>query len=158
VESRAKTLLGGRHVRAIVQRVSSATVSVDGRIVGQCGVGLLVLVAAHKNDSEANADKMADRIKGLRIFNDSDGKMNLSLAEVEGGVLAVSNFTAYGETAKGRRPSFVESAPYDHGELMFNRFVTSLKTLGVRVETGEFGANMKVALVNDGPVTVIVET
>ncbi|MEQ1821988.1 MAG: D-aminoacyl-tRNA deacylase [Fimbriimonadaceae bacterium] len=145
-------------MKAIVQRVSSASVQVNGNVIGQCGVGLLVLVAAHKDDGVANAEKMADRIKGLRIFNDSEGKMNLSLAEVAGEVLAVSNFTVYGETAKGRRPSFVESAHFDHGELMFNRFVTALRNLGVRVETGEFGANMLVSLVNDGPVTVIVET
>jgi D-tyrosyl-tRNA(Tyr) deacylase len=145
-------------VKAIVQRVSEASVSVDEEIVGQCRTGLLVLAAAHKDDTEANADKMADRIRGLRIFNDADGKMNLSLADVEGEVLAVSNFTVYGDTSKGRRPSFIESAPYDRGEQIFNRFVFALKNLGITVETGVFGANMQVALVNDGPVTVILET
>jgi D-aminoacyl-tRNA deacylase len=129
-------------VKAIVQRVTSASVE----------------VAAHKVDTDSNADKMADRIKNLRIFNDAEGKMNLSLSEVQGEVLAVSNFTVYGETAKGRRPSFIESAPYDQGELLFNRFVASLKAIEVKVETGVFGANMQVSLVNDGPVTVIVET
>ncbi len=145
-------------MKAIVQRVSEASVSVDGEIVGRCRTGLLVLAAAHKDDTEANADKMADRIRGLRIFNDADGKMNLSLADIQGEVLAVSNFTVYGDTSKGRRPSFIESAPYDRGEQIFNRFVSALKNLGITVETGVFGANMQVALTNDGPVTVIVET
>jgi D-tyrosyl-tRNA(Tyr) deacylase len=144
-------------MRAIVQRVSSAEVTVEGQVVGRCGVGLLVLVAAHREDVEANARKLADRIKGLRMFNDGEGKMNLALADVGGSVLAVSNFTVYGETAKNRRPSFVESAPYAEGEKLFDSFVNSLRSTGVDVETGVFGAHMDVSLVNDGPVTVIVD-
>lgn len=131
---------------------------VDGETVGDIGPGLLVLAAAHREDTEANAAKMADRVKGLRIFNDSEGKMNLSLVDVGGAVLAVSNFTVYGETAKNRRPSFIASALYEDGERLFNHFVQALRNLGVQVETGVFGAHMDVTLINDGPVTVIVET
>lgn len=144
-------------MRAVVQRVSSASVSVDGKVVGSCGVGLLVLVAAHREDTESNAAKLADRVKGLRIFNDGEGKMNLALTDVGGSVLAVSNFTVYGETSKNRRPSFISSAPYEEGERLFDAFVASLRGLGVEVQTGIFGAHMDVSLVNDGPVTVIVE-
>lgn len=144
-------------MRAVVQRVSSASVSVDGKVVGSCGVGLLVLVAAHREDTESNAAKLADRVKGLRIFNDGEGKMNLALTDVGGSVLAVSNFTVYGETSKNRRPSFISSAPYEEGERLFDAFVASLRGLGIEVQTGIFGAHMDVSLVNDGPVTVIVE-
>lgn len=145
-------------MRAIVQRVSSAVVVVDGATVGGCEKGLLVLVAAHREDTPERARKMADKIQGLRIFNDADGKMNLALGDVGGSVLAVSNFTVYGETTKNRRPSFIESAPYAEGEILFNAMVDELRARGVNVETGVFGADMKVSLVNDGPVTVIVET
>lgn len=100
---------------------------------------------------------MADRVKGLRIFNDAEGKMNLALADVGGSVLAVSNFTVYGETSKNRRPSFIQSAPYEEGQRLFEAFVAALRALDVEVETGVFGAHMEVSLVNDGPVTVILE-
>lgn len=175
-------------MRAVVQRVLSASVSVEGKVVGEIGQGLLVLLAAHRSDTEREAAKMADRVFGLRIFNDEAGKMNLSLAnllpnipplpadshpneekvanpEERGpggevpkiGVLAVSNFTVYGETAKNRRPSFIESAPYAEGESLFNEFVRALRALECPVEQGVFGADMKVSLVNDGPVTVILD-
>lgn len=144
-------------MRAVVQRVLSAEVAVEGEVVGKCGRGLLLLVAAHREDTAANAAKLADRIAKLRIFNDSEGKMNLALADVEGEVLAVSNFTVYGETAKNRRPSFIQAAPYDAGQELFEAFLNELRRLGMPVETGIFGADMKVSLVNDGPVTVIVE-
>ena len=125
-------------------------------MAGKIDRGLLVLVAAHKNDTDREAKKMADKVFGLRIFNDEAGKMNLALADVQGGVLAVSNFTVYGETAKNRRPSFIEAAPYEAGQVLFEQFVDGLKLLGCPVQTGVFGADMKVSLVNDGPVTVIV--
>jgi D-tyrosyl-tRNA(Tyr) deacylase len=145
-------------MKAVVQRVASAEVCVDGHAVGTIGPGLLVLVAAHRNDTEAQAIKLADRVLGLRIFNDVDGKMNLSLAEIEnGGVLAISNFTIYGETAKNRRPSFVQAAPFDEGKLLFDAFVAALKERHSNVEEGIFGADMKVSLLNDGPVTVILD-
>lgn len=145
-------------MKAVVQRVSSASVEVDGRTVGACGVGLLLLVAAHRDDTEVNAAKMADKVQGLRIFNDETGKMNLALGDVGGTVLAVSNFTVYGETSKNRRPSFIGSAPYEEGGKLFNVMIDELRKRGVTVETGIFGADMKVSLVNDGPVTVILET
>jgi D-aminoacyl-tRNA deacylase len=146
-------------MRAVVQRVRSASVTVDGKIVGRCGIGLLVLVAAHRDDTAREATKMADRVAKLRIFNDADGKMNLAMADMapSASVLAVSNFTLYGETAKNRRPSFIESAPYTIGEELFGTFVYALRGLGVHVETGQFGAHMEVELVNDGPVTVILD-
>lgn len=145
-------------MRAVVQRVSKASVSVEGQEVGVCGVGFVVWVAAHRNDTPAQAEKLAQRIAGLRIFNDEQGKMNLSLAEVPGSsVLAISNFTVYGETAKNRRPSFIEAAPFETGKALFDSFVETLRGLGPRVETGVFGAHMEVYVVNDGPVTVILD-
>lgn len=144
-------------MRAVVQRVSEASVTVDGAVVGRCGIGLLVLVAAHRDDTEANADKLAGRIAGLRIFGDAEGKMNLSLADVEGSVLAISNFTLYGDATKNRRPSFIESAPYADGERLYETFVAALERRGVPVETGVFGAHMDVSLVNDGPVTIVLD-
>lgn len=138
--------------------MSRAEVAVDGEVVGKIDAGLLVLAAAHKNDTEAQAVKLADRVLGLRIFNDGEGKMNLALADVEGaGVLAVSNFTVYGETAKNRRPSFVEAAPYEEGKRLFDAFVAALRERHPLVQEGIFGADMKVSLLNDGPVTVILE-
>lgn len=144
-------------MRAVVQRVSSAEVQVDGHVVGRCGVGLLVLVAAHREDQELNASKLANRLAGLRIFNDDAGKMNLALADVAGSMLVISNFTVYGETAKNRRPSFVDSAPFDQAKRLYDSLLEALRAQGLTVETGVFGADMKVSLVNDGPVTVIVE-
>lgn len=149
-------------MRAIVTRVLQAQVSVSGEVIGRCGKGLLLLVGVHQSDTAENATKLAHRIANIRIFNDSDGKMNLSLGDLpmtdESQILAVSNFTVYGETSKNRRPSFTESAKYDHGKELFEKFFEEL--MGVhklKVETGEFGADMQVSSVNDGPVTVIVE-
>jgi len=148
-------------MRAVVQRVLRASVSVDGKVIGSCGRGYVLLVAAHKDDTEANAKKLAEKISTLRVFNDADGKMNIALADLpaqeEPQVLAVSNFTVYGDAAGQRRPSFVQAAPYAEGERLFHAFVKHLRGLGVRTETGEFGADMQVELVNDGPVTLILE-
>ncbi|MEX2244166.1 MAG: D-aminoacyl-tRNA deacylase [Fimbriimonadaceae bacterium] len=148
-------------MKSIVQRVSQASVSVDGETVGEIGPGLLVLVAAHKDDTEQNAKKLAERIANLRVFNDTDGKLNLPLVQLSDhrtphSILAVPNFTVLGDTTQ-RRPSFVAAATYERGEQLFDDFVTALRSLGVATETGRFGADMKVALTNDGPVTVIVE-
>jgi D-aminoacyl-tRNA deacylase len=150
-------------MRAVVQRVLSASVEVEGEVVGRCGKGLLVFVGAHLLDSQHEAEKMANRMFGLRIFNDEQGKINLSLKDLEGkgeevGVLAISNFTVYGDASKNRRPSFTEAAPYEKGEELFNRFVFSLKSLGCPVETGVFGADMRVTALNDGPVTLILDS
>ncbi len=159
-------------MKAIVQRVTSAKVDVDGKTVGEIGQGLLVLVAAHRDDTEHCAQKLAERIANLRIFNDHEGRMNLSIsmhaenrsAIVEqqvsdraapASILAVSNFTVLGDTTQ-RRPSFIAAAPYEQGERLFNAFVDALKAIGIDTQTGVFGADMKVTLTNDGPVTVIV--
>jgi D-aminoacyl-tRNA deacylase len=140
-----------------VQRVSRARVTVDGRVVGECGHGLLLLVAAHKDDTPAGANKLAEKAVNLRIFNDNEGKMNLSVKDVAGSILAVSNFTVYGDAAKQRRPSFMESAPFEAGKQLFDQFLESVRAEGVQVQTGIFGAHMDVELINDGPVTVILE-
>ncbi|RYG25031.1 D-tyrosyl-tRNA(Tyr) deacylase [bacterium] len=150
-------------MRAVVQRVGMASVSVGGLEVGRCGPGLLLLVGIHRDDTEAEAKLLADRVMGLRIFNDPQGKMNLSIRDFpqpEGGfeleVLAVSNFTVYGD-AKSRRPSFIASAGFDAGRALFDRFVQEVRNLGGAIQTGEFGADMRVSLVNDGPVTLILD-
>lgn len=149
-------------MRAVVQRVSSALVSIDGEIVGRCGRGLLVLAAVAVDSDESDAVKLADRIAGLRIFNDDQGKMNLSLAQLaptsEPDVLAISQFTLYGNVWESRRPSFIRSAPYERGERLFNLFLSELSERVAGVETGRFGASMEVQLVNDGPVTLIIDT
>lgn len=160
-------------MRAVVQRVSTAKVTVNGETVAEIGVGLLALVGAHKDDTDQNAKKLADRVAGVRIFNDADGKMNLSLSQLPvhrsaiapppdshssapPSVLAVSNFTVYGDPSQ-RRPSFVAAAPYDRGKELFDAFVAHLRSLGVQVQTGVFGADMQVSLTNDGPVTLVVD-
>jgi len=146
-------------MRAIVQRVTSASVlDHESGKTDSIGAGLLLLVGVHRNDTEAEAKRLAEKIANLRVFNDPDGKMNVSLLDSPGhDVLAVSNFTVYGETKKSRRPSFTESAPYDHGRDLFDRFVVYMRAQGFRVPTGVFGGDMAVSLVNDGPVTVIVD-
>ncbi len=144
-------------MKAVVQRVSSASVSVDGKVVGAIGAGFLVLAGAHRDDTEQDAAKLADRIVGMRIFNDESGKMNLALKEVGGSILAVSNFTLYGDAMKQRRPSFIAAAPFDRGKELFDSFTASLRAMGCHVEEGIFGADMKVEVLNDGPVTLVVE-
>ncbi len=147
-------------MRAIIQRVSAATVQVDGREVGRCGRGLMLLVGVHTTDTEKEAKKLAEKIAKLRIFNDHEGKMNLSIQDFEDEpyeILAVSNFTVYGDAKKSNRPSFTNSAPYTHGEELFDTFVKELRNLGIPTQTGIFGADMQVSLINDGPVTVILD-
>lgn len=144
-------------MRAIVQRVSSAAVGVGERLVCQMGLGLVLLVGIHKEDTPEDAQKLADRVFGMRIFNDADGKLNLALSAVGGEVMAVSNFTVYGDASQ-RRPSFTDSAGYDQGMGLFDLFVEELKALGAAVHTGEFGADMRVAICNEGPVTLVVDT
>jgi D-aminoacyl-tRNA deacylase len=144
-------------VKAVVQRVLSASVSVDGKVVGAIEQGFLVLAGAHRDDTEQDAAKLADRIFGMRIFNDENGKMNLSLKDVGGAILAVSNFTLYGDAMKQRRPSFIAAAPFDRGKELFDCFTASLRGLGCHVEEGVFGADMRVTVLNDGPVTLVVE-
>jgi D-aminoacyl-tRNA deacylase len=140
-------------VRAVVQRVSSASVSVDGEVVSSIGPGLLVLLGVHVGDGEEEADRLARKIRALRVFEDGDGRMNLSADQVGASFLCVSNFTLYGDTRKGNRPSFVDAAPPEQAEPLYERVRASLDAAG-----GIFGARMELPLVNDGPVTLLVET
>jgi len=139
-------------VRALVQRVSEASVRVDGREVGRIGPGLLVLLGVRRGDGVAEADRIASKLLALRVFEDQDGKMNLSVGDVGGEILCVSQFTLYGDTRKGNRPSFVDAAPPEEAEPLYERVREALGAQG-----GAFGARMAVALVNDGPVTLLVE-
>ena len=144
-------------MRAVVQRVSRASVTVDGVVVGEIGQGLLVLVGVTTTDSEADAAALATKLAGLRIFSDEESKMNLSVTDVGGAVLVVSQFTLYGSTRKGRRPSFTAAAGPDLAAPLVNRVVDELRAHEIDVATGVFGAMMDVSLVNDGPVTLVVE-
>lgn len=143
---------------ALVQRVSEARVTVDGRVTGQIGRGLLVLLGVHRADTAAEVAWVAKKVANLRVFPDDEGRMNRSLLDVGGEALVVSQFTLYGDARKGNRPSFVEAAPPERGEALYEAFVAELeRLLGRLVPTGEFGAMMDVQLVNDGPVTLWVE-
>jgi D-aminoacyl-tRNA deacylase len=145
-------------MRAVLQRVTRARVLVDGAVAGEIGPGLGVLVAVGREDTAATAAAMAEKIVQLRIFNDTAGKMNLSLIDTSGAVLAVSQFTLYGDARGQRRPSFIQAAPPDQGKALYEEFVRALRSLGVRVETGVFQAHMSVELVNDGPVTILLDS
>jgi D-aminoacyl-tRNA deacylase len=144
-------------VRALVQRVSRASVEVEGRVTGAIEKGLLVLLGVAASDGAREADRLAEKVVRLRCFPDAAGAMNLALPEVGGSVLAVSQFTLYGDTAKGHRPSFVEAAKAEQAEALYRTFVEQVRARGVAVEEGVFRAHMQVALVNDGPVTVQLE-
>ena len=144
-------------MRALLQRVSRAEVRIDGRSVGRIGKGLLVLVGFTHSDGEEQLAWMADKIIGLRIFGDAEQKMNLGLTDVGGALLVVSQFTLYGNSEKGRRPSFIDAARPEQAIPLYERFVAILRERGVTTETGEFGAMMDVELVNDGPVTLWLE-
>jgi D-tyrosyl-tRNA(Tyr) deacylase len=144
-------------MRALVQRVTRARVEVDGEVVGEIGPGLCVLVGVTHTDDEAAADKLAAKLWGLRIFDDEDGVMNRSVVDVGGEVLVVSQFTLYGDTRKGRRPSWIDAARPEQAEPLVERVVEALRAEGARVATGRFRAEMQVTLTNDGPVTLLVE-
>ena len=144
-------------MRVVLQRVSRAAVRIDGATVGEIGRGFVVLAGFAPADAEPVLAWMADKIAGLRLFADAEGKMNLPLAEVGGGVLVISQFTLYGDASKGRRPSFVDAAPPGQAEALYDRFVAMLKERSLPVETGRFGAMMEVELVNEGPVTLVLE-
>lgn len=144
-------------MKVVIQRVKESYVKVENRIVGKIGKGLLLLVGIEKGDSENMLEFMADKIVNLRIFPDENKKMNLSLLDVKGEILAVSQFTLAGSLEKGRRPSFDNAEEPQRAEALFNKFVDVLKNKGVKVETGEFGAMMEVFLINDGPVTFVLE-
>jgi D-tyrosyl-tRNA(Tyr) deacylase len=145
-------------MRAVVQRVTCAKVQVETRVAGEIAAGLLVLLGVAKDDTPGDADFLAAKIAQLRIFNDGAGKMNRSVLDVGGAVLAVSQFTLYGDCRKGRRPSFDHAAPAELARQLYERFVESMRREGAHVETGVFQAHMAVSLVNDGPVTLIVES
>lgn len=144
-------------MKIVIQRVKESHVKVNDRIVGKIGMGLLLLVGIEKGDNENILEFMADKIVNLRIFPDENRKMNMSLLEVKGEILAVSQFTLAGSLEKGRRPSFDNAEIPERAEVLFKKFVEVLKNKGVKVETGEFGAIMDVYLINDGPVTFILE-
>lgn len=145
-------------MRIVLQRVSEASVSVDGRVVGSVGKGFCVLAGFTHGDTMDQVRWMADKVAGLRIFTDAEGKMNLALTDVGGEVLVISQFTLYGNAEKGRRPSFIDAARPEQAIPLYEGFVAELRARGLRVATGEFGALMEVRIVNDGPVTLIVES
>ena len=151
-------MLLGVLMKAVLQRVTSASVTVDETVVGQINMGLLVLLGVEKGDSEQDGRYLADKIRTLRIFSDDQGKMNRSLVDVGGAVLLVSQFTLLGRTASGRRPSFEEAAPPDEAKRLYEQVAAGLRAQGTPVETGVFAAHMQVALVNDGPVTFFLNS
>lgn len=145
-------------MKAVIQRVSSASVTVDGAVAGRIGAGLLVLLGVGKGDTEADAETLARKIVELRVFQDEAGRMNLSVKDTGGALLVVSQFTLYGDTRKGRRPSFDLAAPPEEARRLYEKFVEAARAQGVAVETGVFQAMMSVSLVNEGPVTFLVES
>ena len=145
-------------MRALIQRVSRASVSVGGQQIGQCGHGLMILVCAMQGDTEAQADQLAARIAKLRIFKDDEGRMNRSVLDTAGSALVISQFTLAADTSRGNRPGFSAAAAPEEGRKLYERFAASLAALGIPTETGRFGADMAVELINDGPVTIWLET
>jgi D-aminoacyl-tRNA deacylase len=145
-------------MRAVVQRVSRARVTVNGETAGEIGLGLLVLLGVGAGDTRADADYLAEKTIGLRIFEDADGKMNLSVAEVGGALLVVSQFTLYGDARRGKRPSFDAAAPPEQARELYEYFVEKVRAAGLRSETGRFQETMQVELVNEGPVTILLDS
>ena len=145
-------------MRAVVQRVSRARVTVSGEVTGEIGLGLLVLLGVGAGDTRAEADYLAEKIIGLRIFEDAGGKMNLSVAEVAGALLVVSQFTLYGDVRRGKRPSFDAAAPPEQARELYEYFVEKIRASGLRCETGRFQETMQVELVNEGPVTILLDS
>ena len=145
-------------MRAVVQRVSRARVTVNGEIEGKIGLGLLVLLGIGQDDAEADAIYLAEKIAGLRVFEDAEGKMNRSVQEVGGSVLAVSQFTLYGDVRRGKRPSFDGAAPQEKARRLYEFFVEQIRAAGLRCETGRFQEMMQVELVNEGPVTILLDS
>ncbi len=145
-------------MRSVIQRVSRASVEVEGKIVGEIGKGLLVLLGVSKTDTEADAAYLATKIAGLRIFEDDEGKMNRSVAEIAGAILAVSQFTLYGDVRRGKRPSFDDAARPERARELYDFFVAQIRQIGLRCETGQFQAIMSVSLTNEGPVTILLDS
>lgn len=145
-------------MRAVIQRVKYSSVSVDGEIVGKIDQGFTVLLGVTHSDGEKEINWLANKIKDLRVFEDADGKMNLGLEEVNGELLVISQFTLYGNCIKGRRPGFVDAARPELAEPLYEKFVEKCRSFGIKTECGKFGADMKVEILNDGPVTLIIDT
>ncbi|MFA5577414.1 MAG: D-aminoacyl-tRNA deacylase [Tissierellaceae bacterium] len=145
-------------MRAVVQRVSQASVGVDGKIVGDIGKGILALLGVGKEDNIKDLEYMVDKLLGLRIFEDDKGKMNLSLMDIGGDILVISQFTLFGDVKKGKRPSFTDSGDPEMAERIYNQFIDKCIEKGVKTEKGIFGADMKVSLINDGPVTILIDS
>ncbi len=145
-------------MRAIIQRVAHASVTIDGAVHGEIGPGLLILLGVSEDDAEEDARYLADKCVGLRIFTDENDKMNLSAADIGGGLLVISQFTLYGDCRRGKRPSFVRAARPEKAVSLYEAFLARCRASGLPVETGEFGADMKVELLNDGPVTIVMDT
>lgn len=144
-------------MRAVIQRVSKASVSTEGRTIGSIGKGIVILLGIAKGDTEKNVNILSEKCCKLRIFEDRNYKLNLSLKDIQGEVLVISQFTLYADTKKGRRPSFTEAASYTEAKPLYDRFVSAFRERGIHTETGEFGAKMLVDIHNDGPVTLILE-
>ena len=145
-------------MRAVLQRALSGSVDVDGERVAEIGTGIVVLLGVSRNDTERDAKWVASKLANLRIFDDADGKLNLSLLDTGGSALMVPNFTLYGDTRNGRRPSYTEAAAFDDGRVLYEACCAELESLGINVKRGVYGASMQVSLTNDGPVTLIVES
>lgn len=145
-------------MRLVIQRARDARVDVDGKTLGTISHGFVVLVGITHDDTEQDADYLVKKLSGLRVFEDSEGKMNLSVKDVGGKILSISQFTLYGDTRKGKRPSFIHAARPEKAEPLYEYFNASLRNLGLEVETGRFGADMKVYLMNDGPVTICMDS
>jgi D-tyrosyl-tRNA(Tyr) deacylase len=145
-------------MRAVIQRVTEASVTVDRRVVGRVGSGLLVLLGVSRSDTATSADYLIEKLLGLRIFPDAQGKMNLNVREVGGAVMVVSQFTLYGDVRRGKRPSFDEAALPEMAKTLYEYFTAGIRQRGIECATGEFQAMMKVALVNDGPVTILIDS
>jgi D-tyrosyl-tRNA(Tyr) deacylase len=151
-------MISSRAVRAVVQRVAEASVRVDGKVTGSIGPGLVVLLGVASADTDADAEYLADKVLNLRVFPDEAGEMNRSVLDVSGGLLVVSQFTLLGDARRGRRPSYIEAAPPADANRLYERFVSALRPSGLKVATGVFRAMMDVALVNQGPVTILLDS
>lgn len=145
-------------MRALIQRVKKGKVAIDGKTVGEIGKGMVILLGVKKEDTDKEVDFLAEKVANLRIMADKEGKMNLSIKDVGGEILVVSQFTLYGDASGGRRPSFIKAANPDLAKSLYERFIEKLKDYGIKVATGSFGEYMEVEIINDGPVTILLET
>lgn len=145
-------------MRAVVQRVKEASCTVDGKKVGEIDKGIVLFLGIGQGDEEKDLNYLVEKVLGLRIFSDDEGKMNLSLEDIEGEILIISQFTLYGDVRKGKRPSFTRSSSPELGEKYYNKFIEEVRNMGVKAETGVFGADMDIELINDGPVTILLDS